>query len=246
MLNLTSRLFFSCTKSGQVHALRFGRNNFMAWSHKEEKTMCAMKRLSAFLLTLFLASLPLSVQAAPVNLNTWYTFGWNDGVGSALVNGTGFGPITNPSGTPAPDPPWTFTLAVPEVLRVQDTFLSGDQFQMFDNAVSLGLTSLPTQGFDCGTDLSCAMANPAFSFGAFLLGVGPHSITGTLTLAASQSGGAAAFIIGPVPTTIPLPATLPLFATGLVGLGLLGWRRKRKAKSKHQIGFRRDRREQAV
>ncbi len=27
----------------------------------------------------------------------------------------------------------------------------------------------------------------------------------------------------------PLPATLPLFATGLSGLGLLGWRRKRKA-----------------
>jgi hypothetical protein len=28
----------------------------------------------------------------------------------------------------------------------------------------------------------------------------------------------------------PLPATLPLFATGLGALGLLGWRRKRKAK----------------
>jgi len=27
---------------------------------------------------------------------------------------------------------------------------------------------------------------------------------------------------------VPLPATLPLFATGLAGLGLLGWRRKRK------------------
>jgi hypothetical protein len=27
----------------------------------------------------------------------------------------------------------------------------------------------------------------------------------------------------------PLPATLPLFATGLGALGLLGWRRKRKA-----------------
>jgi len=27
----------------------------------------------------------------------------------------------------------------------------------------------------------------------------------------------------------PLPAALPLFATGLAGLGLLGWRRKRKA-----------------
>ena len=30
-------------------------------------------------------------------------------------------------------------------------------------------------------------------------------------------------------TITPLPAALPLFATGLAGLGLLGWRRKRKA-----------------
>ena len=29
----------------------------------------------------------------------------------------------------------------------------------------------------------------------------------------------------------PLPGALPLFATGLVGLGLLGWRRKRKAQA---------------
>ena len=32
-----------------------------------------------------------------------------------------------------------------------------------------------------------------------------------------------------VSATTPLPAALPLFATGLGGLGLLGWRRKRKA-----------------
>jgi hypothetical protein len=31
--------------------------------------------------------------------------------------------------------------------------------------------------------------------------------------------------------TTPLPAALPLFATGLGGLGLLGWRRKRKAQA---------------
>jgi hypothetical protein len=31
-------------------------------------------------------------------------------------------------------------------------------------------------------------------------------------------------------TETPLPAALPLFATGLGALGLLGWRRKRKAK----------------
>jgi hypothetical protein len=32
-------------------------------------------------------------------------------------------------------------------------------------------------------------------------------------------------------TAVPLPAALPLFATGLGALGLLGWRRKRKALS---------------
>ena len=30
---------------------------------------------------------------------------------------------------------------------------------------------------------------------------------------------------------VPLPAALPLFATGLAGLGLLGWRKKRKAQA---------------
>jgi hypothetical protein len=35
---------------------------------------------------------------------------------------------------------------------------------------------------------------------------------------------------GHAPTT-PLPTTLPLFATGIGGLGLLGWRRKRKAQA---------------
>jgi hypothetical protein len=33
------------------------------------------------------------------------------------------------------------------------------------------------------------------------------------------------------PVITPLPATLPLFATGLGALGLLGWRRKRKAQA---------------
>jgi hypothetical protein len=34
-----------------------------------------------------------------------------------------------------------------------------------------------------------------------------------------------------VPDATPLPAALPLFATGLGALGLLGWRRKRKARA---------------
>ena len=35
--------------------------------------------------------------------------------------------------------------------------------------------------------------------------------------------------LGVPPSPVPLPAALPLFATGLAGLGLLGWRRKKTA-----------------
>jgi hypothetical protein len=39
------------------------------------------------------------------------------------------------------------------------------------------------------------------------------------------------FVSGSLTMQTPLPSALPLFATGLAGLGLLGWRRKRKAAS---------------
>ena len=39
------------------------------------------------------------------------------------------------------------------------------------------------------------------------------------------------FTLIPSEAATPLPAALPLFATGLGGLGLLGWRRKRKAQA---------------
>jgi uncharacterized protein (TIGR03118 family) len=39
-------------------------------------------------------------------------------------------------------------------------------------------------------------------------------------------------LFGAIDATTPLPAALPLFATGLGGLGLLGWRRKRKSRAK--------------
>ena len=54
----------------------------------------------------------------------------------------------------------------------------------------------------------------------------------------------------PSPSQVPLPAALPLFATGLGALGLLSWRRKRKAASGlgalGLLGWRRKRKAQAV
>jgi hypothetical protein len=63
-----------------------------------------------------------------------------------------------------------------------------------------------------------ALFNNGVSFpttaGAFII----NSVTGDATFSAVVS-----------PSGVPLPGALPLFATGLAGLGLLGWRRKRKA-----------------
>jgi hypothetical protein len=62
------------------------------------------------------------------------------------------------------------------------------------------------------------------------------SHTGTLTIDAVTPGASLAFLSGhdyssssEAISATPLPAALPLFATGLGALGLLGWRRKRKA-----------------
>jgi hypothetical protein len=37
------------------------------------------------------------------------------------------------------------------------------------------------------------------------------------------------FTVEEIPTVVPLPAALPLFAGGLGGLGLMDWRRRRRA-----------------
>ena len=70
-----------------------------------------------------------------------------------------------------------------------------------------------------------------------------HCFVASVFLDSSISGGGAYTVgssdgnveckgsscLAPNAPTAPLPAALPLFATGLGGLGLLGWRRRRKA-----------------
>jgi hypothetical protein len=54
----------------------------------------------------------------------------------------------------------------------------------------------------------------------------------TLQVLSGEPQGSAGLTVGrfsAIEAILPLPAALPLFATGLAGLGLLGWRRKQKA-----------------
>jgi hypothetical protein len=56
------------------------------------------------------------------------------------------------------------------------------------------------------------------------------SVTATWTANRPGQGLTLTYDYTPATTATPLPAALPLFATGLGALGLLGWRRKRKAR----------------
>jgi hypothetical protein len=54
---------------------------------------------------------------------------------------------------------------------------------------------------------------------------------GSYFYSALGTGAGSSVTVTPVVSATPLPAALPLFATGLGALGLLGWRRKRKAQA---------------
>ena len=72
-------------------------------------------------------------------------------------------------------------------------------------------------------DLTSAMTDAA---GVIPILVGEEAICSN---ANCSSGAIRVVVSGEVVATTPLPAALPLFATGLGVMGLLGWRRKRKA-----------------
>jgi hypothetical protein len=101
---------------------------------------------------------------------------------------------------------------------------------------SLDLLYLPLLSpGSCATEAAC-YEGPGTSFSIV------DAFNGTVSFAGGLANGATAyfalendlstvsFTVIPNPTT-PLPAALPLFATGLGLMGLLGWRRKRKARA---------------
>lgn len=126
----------------------------------------------------------------------------------------------------APASPWTFACPWAACqLTVQDAFLRGDSFNVFDNAVLIGSTSLVAASGSCPGDATnpdvCA-TDPLTSRGTFILLPGPHSITIQPNVS-PFGGGAAYFRIDPAPNT-PVPTlsewAMILMAALLVGFGL--------------------------
>jgi hypothetical protein len=107
---------------------------------------------------------------------------------------------------------------------------SFDPFTIPDNAHFDGSTThngggaLPTDiGFQNSENLSFFPLGPAFGWDPAAAG------SYLITLALVNEAGAPIFSVEEQINATPIPATLPLFATGLGALGLLARRRKRKA-----------------
>jgi len=119
---------------------------------------------------------------------------------------------------------WTYSVAgVPPI---------SDAFIAFDGSAQGSIAqSFASISFNGGPNSTLTPGNPSLELAITLT----SSINGNATQSNSGGQGSATgrsltqAFSGATPPAIPLPAALPLFATGLVGLGLLGWRRKKKA-----------------
>lgn len=151
-----------------------------------------------------------SAQAATINLvadSGWSRFSYGD-VGTTVGRS------------------YSFTLARNAVLTIVDGFFAGDQFEVFNNAVSLGATSAPvTPSANTGMNFDAALASGQHSFGAFNLGPGTYLISMDV-LARSPGTRLHTGAIRLDFAAVPVPAGGILLLTGLGAAALFRRRRR--------------------
>ena len=123
------------------------------------------------------------------------------------------------------DSPYIFDLTSPAYFRITDDFIVGDIYYVSDFGTPILITSVPYAGTPTGfpDPGESAWQNPEYSGGQVLLLAGPHQ----LTVQGDGAGGIPAGFYTQLTSasTIPAPGAILL---GGIGLGLIGWLRRRR------------------
>jgi hypothetical protein len=194
-----------------------------------------MRLLSALILPIVVSTLAFAGPA-------------HSGTVTVEITGNGTGSL---SGSPFSATPFDFHLVGPDGggnvvdLTTATISINGGPYT-FTNAMHIGLNFSPNYAFFGYQASGPDLIQLTFSNADFTALSSTNSFSGTPTgfdvtnfFDVPTSGGLLTFTnfsnlnLSAVSTgsQTPLPATLPLFASGLGALGLLGWRRKRKAQA---------------
>jgi hypothetical protein len=161
-----------------------------------------------------------------LTLGTWYAFSFGENNTPLVGGGT---PGTNPNGALAPDPTWTITLSAPARFTVTDVEESGDQFTFYNNGNLLGTTSDPVAFASfVGECIACALADPNFSHGVFMLPAGTANLTGTFD--GIVGFGQGDFLLESL-SAVPEPSTWAMLLTGLGSVGVMLRLKRRKTRT---------------
>jgi len=175
------------------------------------KVLSALAVASVLALTAVPAvSAVLTPDAGPENGN-WTVFFFG-GVGSMIEDSS------------TGDAFWTVTLATSGELHVTDAFVIGDQWDMFVDGVSIGITGSFNLGGSVTSDPNVAFGGDDYSWLSFALAPGTYTITGT-TFSSPVGGGGSFIRVVTTDAVIPEPAT---WAMLIAGFGLVGAAARRR------------------